>query len=107
MPRSRLIVGLGERGGDLLQRLALRVNAQEHLDEATDNHDAPADQVTNGEAGAARAVSDQRTVEGGADRPDDLGEGEEHRERLGADLDREDLTDRQVPGAGPGGRAEE
>ena len=64
-------VDLGEGRRDLLQGLALGVDA------------------------------DQHAVEGRPGGPDDLGKGEEHRERLGPDLDREDLADREVAGARP------
>jgi hypothetical protein len=41
---------LGERSCDLLQRLALGVDAEEDLDQPADDHDAAADQVSDGQA---------------------------------------------------------
>src|SRR6202020_1205431 len=97
----------GEWQGNVLQGLALGIDAPGQLDQAANDHDAAADQVPDGEAGPVRAIADQRAVERGPDRAHDLGDGEEDGESLGPDLDREDLADREVTSARPGGREEE
>src|SRR6266704_211485 len=111
VPAALVSLGLGaDLGGrpfDLLQRLALGVDPEEDLDQPADDHDAAADQVADGQAGAVGAVADQRAVEDRAERAEDLGDGEEHRDGLGPDLDREDLADRQIAGARPSGGEEE
>ena len=60
---------------------------------------APPIEVADEEPGRIGAVADQPAVEGGAERAEDLRDGEEHGDRLGADLDRPGLADREVGGA--------
>src|SRR3984957_45366 len=67
----------------------------------------PPTRYPDGEAGPVCASADQRAVERGPDRADDLGDGEEDRESLGPDLDREDFADRKVTSARPGRGEEE
>src|SRR5580704_19151082 len=100
-------VDLAEWCGDFLQGFALGINTERDLDQSADDHDAAADQVSDGEAGAACTVPDQHAIEDWPDGTEDLGNREEDRESFGPDLDREDLADGQVARARAGGREEE
>src|SRR5690349_14391171 len=51
----RSVVDQGERGRDLLQRLALGVDAEHYLDQSADDHDAAAHHVADGQPRAAGA----------------------------------------------------
>src|SRR5262249_22831263 len=100
--RRDWLVGGGEWLGGLFQGLAGGLDAEEYLDQAADEHDGGADDVSPEQGGAGGAGADQRAVEGRADRAGDAADGEEHRDRLGADLDRPGFGDGQVGGAGAG-----
>src|SRR5215472_8605845 len=84
----------GERFGDVLERLALGVDAEEDLDETAGDHDPGADEIADEQTGLARAVPDERAVESRPEGTDDLGDREEDRDRLGANLDRPRLAHR-------------
>src|SRR5215831_7157948 len=92
-------VHLGERLRDRLERLPLRVDAERDLDDAAQDHDAGTNQVADEQASTVRAVADQPSVERGAERTEDLRDGEEDRDGFGADLDRPGLAHGQVRGA--------
>jgi len=87
LPRDR-----GQGFGDGFEGLALGVDAERHLDQPTGGHDEAADHVADGQAGAAGAVADERAEEERAERAEDLGDGEEDRDRFGADLDRRQVS---------------
>src|SRR5262249_10244749 len=74
-----------ERFRDVLERLAPGVDAEGDLDDPPENHDAGADEVADEEARRARAVADQRAVEGRPHSAEDLRDGEEDGDRLGPD----------------------
>src|SRR5262245_8909652 len=48
----------GERLGDVLQRLALGVDAENDLDDPAEDHDPSPDEIADEEARTARAVAD-------------------------------------------------
>src|SRR5262249_22682485 len=102
-----LLVDGGDWLGDLFEGFAGGLDAEEGFDQAADDHDGGADQVAPEQGGAGGAGADQRAVEEGAERAGDRADGEEDRDRLGADLDRPGFTDGEVGGAGAGGGEEE
>src|SRR5688572_25701119 len=97
----------GQRRRHVLQRLALGVDADDPFDDAADRHDRGADQEADEEPAGVLALADERAVEDRADGAEALRDGEEDRDGLGPDLQREDLADRQVRRAGTRRREEE
>src|SRR5262245_27670131 len=89
-------LGGGERFRDGLERLALGVDAEQDLDDTSEHHDPRADEVADEVARRARPVAYQGTVEEGAERAEDLRDGEEDRDRLGTNLYRPGLADCEV-----------
>src|SRR5215470_15565294 len=106
-PGGSLLVDGGDWLGDLFEGFAGGLDAEEGFDQAADDHDGGADQVAPEQGGAGSAGADQRAVEEGAERAGDRADGEEDRDRLGADLDRPGFTDGVVGGTGAGGGEEE
>jgi hypothetical protein len=105
--RPRLCGDGGEWLGDVLEGFAFGVDPENDLDHPAEDHDPGTDEITDEESRPVRAVSDQPSIEQRAERSGDLGDGEEHCDRLGADLDRPGLADREVGSARPGRREEE
>src|ERR1700722_20735527 len=85
-------VDLSEWHCNLLQRFAFGVDPERDLAQSANDHDAAADEVPDGEPGAAGAIADQRAVESGPARADDLGNREEPRQGSCPYLDGEDLA---------------
>ena len=89
-----------ERRGDVLEGSALGVDREEERHHPTGDHDDGTEQVAEEQLDRLRTVADQGAVDRRGDRAEALRDGEEHGDRLRPDLQREDLADREVGGAG-------
>src|SRR3954452_23374446 len=76
-----------QRLGDVLERLALGVDAEGRLDHTTDHHHAGAEQVDDEQRGAVGAVADYPAVDDRAESTEALSDREEHGNRLRPDLE--------------------
>jgi hypothetical protein len=90
---TALLGTAGSRRAMPLQRLALGAHPGHELDNAADDHDSGADKVTDKQPDRSVPSPRRWPYRTRTDGAKALGDGEAHRNRLGPDLNHEDLAD--------------